>query len=231
MAISGVIRLPSQTTARNTHKKENKMETIKRSSSCYRPWTAAGKEISRVHIHDGEKVLYTTHSGWLEHAYRVTEVYGGTQDVTSVLVDKVRNARKVDLSKKDTFIASFSDNESGYRKSGKALYIYAPDCRFWQTVESRGDNEIRYCDLYKVKLDCTINQHRLKEDGDGIEYFEEATNEIIVKCNHRTEPTERGKELRELTDSINEHLYRDRTLSVSDIEKLLETFEITRRAK
>ena len=209
--------------------------SIKRSFSCYRPMAALGKEIKRIVLHDGEKVLYTRQSGWLEH----TESDGSdgpycySRDVVGIYTAQIRNARKVDLSKRDNFIVPFSDKDKGFFESGHALYLYVSDYTLEKHCERLQEDglQVQHFDIYSFSLDCNILMPFLKDDapeGSRLGYKDERVSKIRITTNVSYVTTSEGTRIDDLCTKLNEVIgCKDRPLSNHTVQKLLKHFMIT----
>jgi hypothetical protein len=102
---------------------------IKRESDIYRPLYLSNRKVDRIIFHNGTEILLTMQQGWIETHERLEDRWSSGCDVVAILGREVRNARKVDLSKKDDFTASYSDKDKGFYESGIALYLYVPEVK------------------------------------------------------------------------------------------------------
>lgn len=206
---------------------------IKRSASWHRPLCYEGKEIGRIHLHDRKSILHTIQQGWIEH----TEIdrsspFDFKRDVVAIDIPSVRIARKIDLAKKDSFIAKYADNDKTYYEEGYALYIYTPDYQIEKHVTYTLDNNkdtIDY-DILSFSLDCMIAMPTL-QDKKLVYTLTHLTKIRTIKITSHGK-TEYGEKLANITKEINQKLnLSDRyELSELSIEKLLNHYTLTPKA-
>lgn len=205
-----------------------------RGESWSRPLICHGREISRVHLHDGNKVFYTADRGWLEHVETPEKVLSClTKDVLTIN-KQFRLARKCQLEKRDDFVLRFADSDCGYFKEGYALYIYIPAGTVeWKVVEQLSNDGLtlyrtRHAEIY---LPCEVQSYRSKGNGEeGLEYFAEKVDRITIQGSRQDKPTELGEKMEAIAKEFNDILPSRCDVYASHIQKLLEKFEITRRA-
>lgn len=209
-----------------------KTPNVHRQHSCYRPMVCNSKKIDRICLHNGTDILYTMQSGWLEH--QTKNPYDNdyrSNDVTSINIE-VRNANKLNLSKKDNFLLKYYDKEKSYWEHGTCLYIYTPDFAFKETVKHpwHDGNTIEVFDLFTVSLPCTVNTPKWNEETEKVEYSDVKHVEIVLRKNKPSEQTEKGQHLRDLLASINESIQTEYYhLSINTLEKILKNFNITKK--
>lgn len=204
---------------------------VRRESSCYRPMFALGKEIKRVILHDGERVLHTQYAGWLEHQDDLEEMYGRGRDVIAIDI-KVRNARKIDFKKLDNFIVSFSDKENGYWQSGYALYLYVSDWKLKKILkkEDEDGNYTRFVDFYSFSLPCEVLHPEL-DNNKKLYWQAKKQDKIVIATNRKSFMTDKGTAITELLGKINGVIGNNGRddLSFYQLEKLLEHFDIAEK--
>lgn len=202
---------------------------VKRYCTGLRSYAFAGKRIGRIVLHDGSKILHTLQQGWIE-AVTNKESYYSTRDVVALDIPDIRTARKIDLTKKDSFIVAYHDNDKSYYESGYALYIYVKDFTFIEEYHVLSDdgNEDRYRTLYSFSISAEILLPKLDEN-EKLVYQAEPVKEGQIWTSNRTVLTDKGLKLKNLTDSINESLPDRCHLYGSQVEKLLERFDIIKR--
>lgn len=142
---------------------------------------------------------------------------------------EIRNARKVNLDKKDAFIAQYEDNTYHAYDKKKALYIHADLAGLeFVKVEDKGISMLSHhtCDIYKVSLSGEHAEYRYNDKKGVCERVcrDVADFEQKFDCNHRLETTEEGGKCEELSKRIKELTHIN--LSKYDIESLLKHFDI-----
>lgn len=209
---------------------------IRRSSSCFRPLHYLGTPFERIYFHDGNSAVIKIASGWLEHQPEIDfeSIRGpkGGYDVIGINATP-RNARKIDFSKKDHFIASFDDNEDGYWRKGKALYLYAPEIKTIKTIEVDNGTEVYSCRFVTIPLECEFVNPEMSEETELEEsrliWVARPSNHVTLQIEHKWTKTESGIALENLTKSLNEKARLE--LSTYQVERLLEHFSITEKQK
>lgn len=204
------------------------METIKRTSDVYRPYKIYNNTIGRIVFHDGERDLLTIQSGFLQHRPQENKVYSNSNDVVSLDLPNIRNARKKDLSKKDCFVISYNDKDKSYWENGKALYIYTKP-EFIETLKEKWEETTQICDVYKINIPCEIMEMVEREEygpkGEKYQYQEIKHDSFVIHTNFRTEKTAFGEKVQNLAEKISSVLNR-KSLDSFEVAKLLKHFKI-----
>jgi hypothetical protein len=141
------------------------------------------KEVKRFVFHDGEQEIFSIARSYIEYDNQVANAKGNlvsrTFTLESFKLNQVRNARKIDYSKKDNFYYS------------GLLYIHVgEDVKIesvQKDVERTVGNTIVYDDLYNMSFNCG-----------------EFTVSGIVKVFKRSEVSEKGKQLKKIGDAFRE---------------------------
>lgn len=206
-----------------------KTPSIRRESSCYRSMICLGKKIARIVLHNGEKILYTKQSGWLEHQTDPASLYYGSRDVVSINLP-VRKANKLNLAKKDNFLLHFADSEKSYFESGTALYIYVSDFMFIQTIKQNSEDGLSmyFADLYEFSLPCEVLIPEYDRETEKLIYKPVPMKMISILTNYRTEFTTIGESVNRLTSELNAVIGTD-SLSTYQVLKLVQKFNITNK--
>ena len=141
------------------------------------------KEVRGFVFHDGEQEVFSIDRSYIEYTTQVENSKGNlvsrTIDLETFELSQVRNARKIDFTKKDNFYCS------------SLLYIYiGNDVKvngIQKDVERTVGNTIVYDDLYNMSFNCG-----------------EFTVDGIIKVFKRSEVTEKGKQLKKIGDAFKE---------------------------
>ena len=141
------------------------------------------KEVRGFVFHDGEQEVFSIAKSYIEYTTQVENSKGKlvsrTIDLETFELSQVRNARKIDFTKKDNFYCS------------SLLYIYiGNDVKvngIQKDVERTVGNTIMYDDLYNMSFNCG-----------------EFTVDGIIKVFKRSEVTEKGKQLKKIGDAFRE---------------------------
>jgi hypothetical protein len=203
---------------------------VRRQSDCYRPVYCNGKKIDRIILHDGEKVLFTRQSGWLEHHEDMNKFYYSDRDVVGIDIE-VRKANKINLSKKDNFIIPYSDSDKSYFEKGNALYIYVTDFTFLKTLKDKSDDglSVQCVDIYSVSIPCEVLMPYLDENK-KLAWKAERMNVINVRMNNRSTRTKKGESIKALLDDINTVFnHADYHLSTDQLQRMLSKFDIVKK--
>lgn len=146
----------------------------------------------------------------------------------------VRNARKVDFGKKDAFVGIYENKIYKAREKQYALYIPA-DFVGLEFVETK-DHGVRMLDhhtsdIFRVKLNGLHSSYVYDKEKDVCDRVE---TEVVCfsqefDCNHKFEHTEDYYKCDGLAEKINKAAYLK--LSVYDVEKILQHFDITEKKK
>lgn len=169
------------------------------------------KQIGKIVFHNGEVELLERNSGWLENA-NTNSVYSGDTDITVLNVDmaSVRNARKVNLSKKDHFTVSYFCNNA--RQTKIALYLYSPGAKQVDTLtDMSSDNLTVYsCDVWETGIS-------------GVTRNGGHVDNIKIKINYQTKETAKGRVFEQMANKLNEVLSRrSNKFSKNDAQRLFE---------
>lgn len=209
------------------------MKTIKRASSSYRPYIVDGKYIGRIIFHDGNKELCTTHSGFIEYQEFdpiQQKKPSASYDLVEFKVYALRNARTINLSKKDNFVIKYKDKEKGYYEEGYVLYLYSPDFKYERRFMVEYDLQNKWFDIASFTLHNAYIKNYVKLDNGKFEYIDTPVEKIYIKTNIDYEPNEKGKILGKLKDELNDILKNNHIRFDSyDVEKLLNNFNITKK--
>ena len=144
------------------------------------------KEIKGFIFHDGSKEVFKIEKSYIDYEHEVETSNGKkfkkTSSLESFELSQVRNARKIDYSKKDNFYCS-SDN---------CLYIYTGvnegDVQVKgvkKNVESILCNTIYYHDVYSLLFNCG-----------------EFTVNAEVKVFRKSKPTEEGVKIKKVSEAL-----------------------------
>jgi len=204
------------------------MEIIRRENSWHRPLVYKGNAIGRICLHDGQRVLYTIQQGWLEHCYSLTDHYR-TWDVLSIEIP-VRTANKVNLAKKDNFIASYNDRDKGFSDKGKALYIYAPNLEKISELETESDGTMHKAEFFKLPITAIVQvlekNPNPTSEKDNYVYVARPMTEIVLALNHSFWPTKEREELNAELEELNKKQPRHYQLSLSQLKRIKEFYKI-----
>lgn len=182
------------------------MISITRQEQYYRPLFLENKEIKRYYFHNGSKVILEYSSSCPCHV---------DTDIIEIQLNQVRNARTINLSKKDNFIIKFKDNKRGYYESGYSLYIYAPDLKLDSTITVFEDEyQIQYKDKYILDIPIKILKPYSK-----FENF----NHWILHTNSRFIDKPKKKDLSLLHDNLKKVL---NNINIRDVRLLLDENKI-----
>jgi hypothetical protein len=141
------------------------------------------KEVRGFVFHNGEQEVFSIAKSYIEYTTQVENSKGNlvskTIDLKAFELSQVRNARKIDFTKKDNFYCS------------TLLYIYiGNDVKIngvQKDVERTVGNTIVYDDLYSMSFNCG-----------------EFTVDGIIKVFKRSEVSEKGKQLKKIGDAFRE---------------------------
>lgn len=141
------------------------------------------KEVRGFVFHNGEQEVFSIDRSYIEYTTQVENSKGNlvsrTIDLETFELSQVRNARKIDFTKKDNFYCS------------SLLYIYiGNDVKvngIQKDVERTVGNTIVYDDLYNMSFNCG-----------------EFTVDGVIKVFKRSEVTEKGKQLKKIGDAFKE---------------------------
>jgi len=183
-------------------------------------------ELNNIKFHDGETVYYSVGCGWLD--------FGGVDKTKYIALEQLRNATKVDLSKRDNFLVKEDKpysikNDIPYR----TLYVYAPDYEICKDAEvNQGYKELttETYDTIKISVPEQVlivgEQHTLV-DG-KLEQTDEGIIHRVIEAhiNYRSEATELGKEVNTLQTQLEAH---DIKLDTYVVLRLIENFNVTEK--
>lgn len=189
---------------------------LKRKNSFFRPlFLNSNKEISKFIFYSNGKINFKTNSGWLEHK---------RQDVQEMEIETPVKAIKENLNRKDNYY--IKDNSESLRWKQNPcynLYIYLKVKEHSETINYTGTQSIDFEKVYSIPITGYIPDYS-KENRPLIKI-----DQVEMTVHSRFEQTKLGNKIQKLSKDFEKVIGSH--VSIYDLEKLLENYNITKKRK